>query len=99
MKTPPFLLACCLCGFHAFAQDDAAELAKKLSNPVASLISVPLQSNFDFGIGPDKDGWRYTLNIQPVIAISLDDNWNFIVRTIVPVIHQEDVFKGAVQAQ
>jgi hypothetical protein len=42
------------------------ELAKKLQNPVASLVSVPLQNNFDFGIGSD-DGFRYTLNMQPVI--------------------------------
>lgn len=53
------------------------ELAKKLQNPVASLISVPLQNNFDFGIGPD-DGFRYTLNIQPVIPFSLTPEWNLI---------------------
>lgn len=95
MKIPLALFACCLGAFHAFAQqDDAAALAKKLSNPVASLISVPMQSNFDFHIGPDHDGWRYTLNVQPVIPISLDDNWNLIIRTIIPYIHQEDVFKG-----
>jgi len=97
MKAIPVLviLACCLCTIRAAGQDDASELAKKLANPVASLISIPLQSNFDFRIGPDKDGWRYTLNIQPVIPVSLNNDWNLIVRTIVPVIHQEDVFKGA----
>lgn len=45
---------------------DAQELAKKLSNPVASLISFPLQANFDFGMGTGS-GWRYQLNIQPVL--------------------------------
>jgi len=75
--------------------DQAAELAKKLQNPVASLISFPLQSNFDFRIGPSDDGWRYTLNIQPVIPISIGSDWNLIVRTIIPYIHQEDVFKGS----
>jgi hypothetical protein len=72
----------------AWAQDDNAELAKKLSNPVASLISVPLQGNYDCCFGPG-DGGRYTLNIQPVIPVSLNDNWNVIIRTIVPVIYQE----------
>jgi hypothetical protein len=89
------ILTCCLGSFRAEAQDDAAELAKNLSNPVASLISVPFQNNFDFRIGPNEEGWRYTLNIQPVIPISLTNDWNLIVRTIVPYIHQEDVFKGA----
>ena len=69
---------------------DAQELAKKLSNPVASLISFPLQSNFDFGMGTGS-GWRYTLNVQPVIPIALSPNWNLISRTIIPIIHQANV--------
>jgi hypothetical protein len=71
--------------------EDAQALAKKLSNPVASLISLPIQSNFDFGMGPTGDGFRYTLNIQPVIPISLNKDWNLISRTIIPVIGQTDV--------
>lgn len=71
--------------------DEAAELAKKLSNPVAALISVPFQNNFDFGGGPNGDGFRYTLNFQPVIPVTLSDDWNLISRTIVPVIHQNDM--------
>lgn len=73
--------------------DQAAELAKKLSNPVANLISVPLQSNWDFGIGPEK-ATRYTLNIQPVIPFSLGSDWNLITRTIVPIIHADSPVKG-----
>lgn len=70
--------------------DDTAELTKKLSNPVASLISFPLQGNFDMRMG-DGSGWRYTLNIQPVIPVALNPNWNMISRTIMPFIHQSNV--------
>jgi len=68
-----------------------AELAKKLSNPVASLISVPFQSNFDFGGGPNDDGFRYTLNVQPVVPFQISTDWNLITRTIIPLIHQENM--------
>ena len=72
------------------SSDDMAEIAKKLSNPVSSLISVPLQSNFDFGGGPNDDGFQYKLNIQPVVPITLNEDWNLITRTIVPYISQHD---------
>src|SRR5277367_779050 len=56
-------------------------------NPVASLISVPLQENFNFGTGP-ADRTQNVLNIQPVIPLSLSQNWNLIVRWIAPVVSQ-----------
>jgi len=71
------------------------ELAKQLSNPIASLISVPFQLNYDSGFGPVDDGERFLLNIQPVIPVSLNDDWNVISRTILPVVSQEDIFPGA----
>lgn len=76
------------CGADALAQD--ADLAKRLSNPVASLISVPLQFNVDGGIGA-ADGDRVYLNVQPVVPFSLGAGWNLISRTIVPIVAQHDV--------
>ncbi|MBB3454864.1 hypothetical protein FHT86_003163 [Rhizobium sp. BK313] len=74
----------------AQAQEANSDLAKKLNNPVASLISVPFQFNYDHGFGPNN-GNRETLNIQPVIPFSINENWNVISRTIVPVIWQDDI--------
>jgi hypothetical protein len=71
-----------------------AELAQKLQNPVADLISVPFQLNYDDAFGP-SDAGRITLNIQPVIPIGLTDDWNVISRTILPVIWQDSTAPGA----
>ena len=67
------------------------ELAKKLANPVASLVQVPLQNNFDFGVGPKK-GVRWTLNVQPVAPFTLNKSMNIVTRTIVPIVYQSNVF-------
>jgi hypothetical protein len=69
----------------ALAQSSDADLAKQLANPISSLISVPFQSNYDCCFGP-KDASRYLLNIQPVVPVALNPDWNLIVRTILPVI-------------
>jgi hypothetical protein len=68
----------------------AQELADKLANPVASLISVPLQNNLNYGIGP-YNGIKYTVNIQPVIPFKLNDNLNLITRYILPLVDQQDI--------
>jgi hypothetical protein len=69
------------------AAANADALRKAAQNPVASLISVPIQNNFNTGIEP---GYRTqnVLNIQPVIPLKVSDNWNLIIRWITPIIYQ-----------
>jgi len=66
------------------------EIARKLNNPTASLISVPLQSNFDFGGGPNDHGFQYKLNLQPLIPFKLNEHWKILSRSIVPFLYQEN---------
>lgn len=89
------IAALALCASPLAAEDDAAALAKKLANPVAALISVPLQLNYDSGFGSQDEGDKWLLNVQPVIPISIGDDWNLISRTILPVVSQHDLFPGA----
>jgi hypothetical protein len=72
-----------------------AELAQELSNPLADLMSIPFQMNYDRDIGTGDDGWKLQTNIQPVIPFTLNADWNLISRTIIPVIDQKDIFPGA----
>jgi len=68
----------------------AQELSDKLANPVASLISVPIQNNMTYGIGP-YNGSKYVINVQPVIPFSISENLNLITRYIFPVVDQRDI--------
>jgi hypothetical protein len=69
---------------------DQQELAKKLANPVSDLVSVPFQFNWENKVGPDDDGMRMVLNIQPVVPISLSEKWNLIGRWIMPYVAQPE---------
>lgn len=75
--------------------EDASNLAQDLTNPVADLLTIPIQLNYDQNIGPADDGWKLQTNIQPVYPIDLNERWNLITRTIVPVISQDKLFPGA----
>lgn len=89
-----FLAFFLLISFRIYAQEKSAaspqDIAVKLNNPVASLISVPFQNNVDYGIG-QYHGSKYTLNFQPVIPFALSPKLNLITRYIIPIIDQHDV--------
>jgi len=70
------------------AAQNEAELARKSENPLADLITVPLQHNWDFGIGP-QDAMKYTVKLQPIIPFPLGTNWSLFTRTIVPFSYAE----------
>ncbi len=71
----------------------AEELAKAAQNPVANMISLPFQNNTNTGIGA-KDETQNIMNVQPVWPVSLNEDWNLITRTIVPIVSQPDIFTG-----
>ncbi|MFN2125421.1 MAG: transporter, partial [Candidatus Promineifilaceae bacterium] len=76
------------------AADDAG-LAQELTNPIADIVTIPIQMNFDNDIGRNDEGSKITTNVQPVIPIKLNENWNIITRTIFPLISQDKIYPGA----
>ena len=74
-------------------EDETAELARAVQNPVASLISLPFQNNTDFNFGPNDETLN-TLNIQPIWPFELNESWNLITRTIIPVVSQPEILPG-----
>jgi hypothetical protein len=69
------------------AEEDTQALARAAQNPIAAMVSLPLQSNTNFNIGPyERTG--ETFNVQPVVPITLNSDWNLILRVIVPFIYR-----------
>jgi hypothetical protein len=77
--------------------NESAELAQKLTNPLAALISIPIQNWFDFNLGPNKDGFRYTTEAQPVYPAQISKDWNLISRTTIPIVYQQNFYGRTTQ--
>jgi hypothetical protein len=97
-----FVMVVVLTGPRALAQEPSDEgaggqsdLAQELTNPVADLLTIPIQMNYDQNFGSASDGWKLQTNIQPVLPFNVNDDWNLITRTILPVIWQDEIFPGA----
>jgi len=89
------LAALAIASADACAQQSEEALALAAQNPVAAMVSVPMQYNYDQNFGPRETGHKNYVNVQPVIPFSLNEDWNLISRTIVPVVWQTDIFPGA----
>lgn len=72
---------------------EAEDLARQSQNPVADLISVPFQYNIWPDTGPDENP-LHVLNIQPVIPFHLNEEWNLVTRTIIPLTSQPSLYAG-----
>ena len=67
------------------------QTADAVENPFSNRIKLPFQNMVDFGRGPTGDGVRYTLKLQPIIPIELNDDWTLFSRTVLPFEDQKNV--------
>ena len=74
---------------------ESKDLAQEIANPLTTMIMGPFQLEYNENIGPEDDGTRTTMFVQPIVPFELSDDWNLITRTILPIIEQDDIFPGA----
>jgi len=74
-----------------------ASVAMKLRNPVSSLSRISFENNLDFGMAANREGYRYTMLLKPVVPFRLGEDWNLISRTEVPLIQQDGIDASTVQ--
>ena len=74
---------------------DDADLAQELTNPIADLMTIPIQMTYDQDIGTNDDGYKVQTNIQPVVPFDISDDWNLLTRTILPVVKQDEIFPNS----
>jgi hypothetical protein len=80
-------------GGAAAQESDAAALARAAQNPVAAMISVPIQNNLNTNYGP-RGHSQDNLNVQPVVPFTLNDQWNLITRAVLPLVSQPGLMPG-----
>jgi hypothetical protein len=96
-RTAPVAAAQQAGGAPQEAQGEGEDLARKLSNPISDLVSVPFQFNWEQNVGPAEQT-RFIVNVQPVMPFAMNEQWNLIARVIVPFVSQPALFDSGVPA-
>jgi hypothetical protein len=96
-RTAPVAAAQQAGGAPPAAQGEGEDLARKLSNPISDLVSVPFQFNWEQNVGPAEQT-RFIVNVQPVMPFAMNEKWNLIARVIVPFVSQPALFDSGAPA-